>query len=280
MQRAIRYLSLVLTIVGLSVLVAACDATEPGPEPDQLTSEAATRDTPEAPIIEPEATVTLDGEVEATPESTNPDLVAAIVSGESAGVGKPFTFDATQSDPGSLEIVQYQWNMGDGTTLFGNSVQHAYGQPGIYTITLTVVDEEGNVDVAAKAVEIVTLDEETPEAGQEDFALAGTAWALDYPLRGTTVTLEFGQDTLTGSTGCNDYSASYAAEAAEGTPADVTVTTIAVESSKLCTSEIMAQEQGFLNALSTASTVIVIDQTLTLETGSGTLTFSQVTTAD
>ena len=255
-----------LGLVCLQLLLAGCSS------PD------APAETPALATLEPTVAIpadddTGDNEIE---ESSNLDLAAVIVSGDSASAGKPFTFDATQSEFGALDIVHYQWNMGDGTTLFGISVQHAYAEPGIYTVTLTVIDEEGNSDVMAKTVEILEANGEPPLTAEAEFTLVGSLWILDYPLRGTTVTLEFDEESISGSAGCNTYSASYTAVVTGGDPADIDVGKAIINSSKICTYEIMAQEEGFLESLESASTVIVDEQKLTLETARGTLTFSQV----
>ena len=41
-------------------------------------------------------------------------------------------------------IVEYRWDFGDGATETGFKVYHAYSRPGTYTVTLTVIDAEGN----------------------------------------------------------------------------------------------------------------------------------------
>ena len=275
MEKAKTFLILFLTVASLSILLTACGSGALEETPTPATSEAVeTAALEEAGTAEPDAIP--EDESKETPESSNPGLTAVIVSGESAGVGKPFTFDATQSDPGELEIVNYQWNMGDGTTLFGISVEPAYDEPGIYTVTLTVVDEDGNTDVAAQAVEIVDLTEEPPVSGEESFTLVGTSWAMDYPLRGTSLTLEFHEDTLSGSAGCNTFDASYTAAVTEGVPSAISVSAVTLSSASMCTYEIMSQEEGFLDSLASASTITVEGQTLLLETSSGTLTFSQI----
>lgn len=46
------------------------------------------------------------------------------------------------------EIVSWQWDFGDGTTSNDPSPVHQYQKPGWYTITLTVVDEDGCVETA------------------------------------------------------------------------------------------------------------------------------------
>ena len=58
------------------------------------------------------------------------------------GLGNTVALDASQSsdfDHGS--IVEYTWDFGDGSTYSGESIIHDY-QPGTYTISLTVKDDQ------------------------------------------------------------------------------------------------------------------------------------------
>ncbi|RLG19847.1 hypothetical protein DRN74_06315, partial [Candidatus Micrarchaeota archaeon] len=58
-------------------------------------------------------------------------------------------FNASQSyDPDGGAIVTYKWNFGDGNIGYGKVVVHQYQNPGVYTIILTVTDDEGEVGVA------------------------------------------------------------------------------------------------------------------------------------
>ena len=57
-------------------------------------------------------------------------------------------FDAADSIDPDGTIVSYSWNFGDGTKGSGVSVQHAYSQDGVYTVTLTVTDNNGATDIA------------------------------------------------------------------------------------------------------------------------------------
>ena len=137
----------------LSILLIACSGEVPSPEP--LPEETPAVETPE-----PAATPENEGAEDDLEENQTPGasgLTAVIVSGDSAGTGKPFTFDATQSLAGEAAIVNYVWSMGDGTTLFGIAVEHAYDEPGFYTVSLTVTDEDGQIDTVAKVAEIVEL---------------------------------------------------------------------------------------------------------------------------
>ncbi len=51
---------------------------------------------------------------------------------------KVFHFTASSSAAGSC-----QWNFGDGITATGNSSQHTYSQPGVYSVTLTIATTSG-----------------------------------------------------------------------------------------------------------------------------------------
>ncbi len=52
-------------------------------------------------------------------------------------------FDASNSRDPDGRIVSYQWNFGDSTTGEGVIVTHAYSSIGIFTVTLTVTDNNG-----------------------------------------------------------------------------------------------------------------------------------------
>jgi flagellin-like protein len=62
----------------------------------------------------------------------------------STGQSEIIVFNAsTAYDPDGGQIVTYQWNFGDGTTGYGMVTVHRYSNVGVYPITLTVTDDEG-----------------------------------------------------------------------------------------------------------------------------------------
>jgi len=61
-------------------------------------------------------------------------------------VNESIRFDASQSRDPDGEIVEYIWDFGDGSTGKGKVVTHSYSTPGNYTVTLTVVDDDGAED--------------------------------------------------------------------------------------------------------------------------------------
>lgn len=52
-------------------------------------------------------------------------------------------------------ITGYRWEFGDGTVAEGAIVTHVFEKPGVYNVTLTVVDDTGLTGVKSKAVEVL-----------------------------------------------------------------------------------------------------------------------------
>jgi len=290
----VKAIFILLLILFLSILFAACrgQESEDTPQPTAVpatsaaveeapTPEKATEPDPTATSeeegVEPEATAEEKGAETPTPQE--PGLMAEIVSGEIAGAGKPFTFDGTQSQAGDYPIEAYEWDMGDGAFYFGLAVQHAYDEPGDFTVTLTIIDEDGERNTTSKMVAVIPLaDLLTPTAVSQDptLALIGTYWLMNNPMRGTIITLNFDEDDLSGSSGCNSYRAGYTVAAADGLMTTISVGSLS-GTSQTCIQEIMAQERGYLDILASASSYSFDGDMLILETGSGALTFSPAT---
>lgn len=62
---------------------------------------------------------------------------------------QPVTFDAGGSRDPDGRVVEYHWNFGDGESRVVQDPQviHAFRETGEYTVSLTVVDEDGDVSV-------------------------------------------------------------------------------------------------------------------------------------
>jgi len=94
-----------------------------------------------------------------------------------AGVGEAVTFDGSQSQPGSSPLVSYKWEFGDGTSIDGVTVDHAYPASGVYAVTLAVVAGDGLGSSATG--EIVATEVQSPEPAptrDPTIALVGPTW--------------------------------------------------------------------------------------------------------
>jgi PKD repeat protein len=67
--------------------------------------------------------------------------------------GDVVIFDASDSTPAGW-LGGYSWNFGDGTNSEGVLVEHVFANPGVYTVTLTVVDFYGQTSVATTTITI------------------------------------------------------------------------------------------------------------------------------
>ncbi|MBW2273248.1 MAG: CapA family protein [Deltaproteobacteria bacterium] len=72
---------------------------------------------------------------------------ASIAATPSVGIAPlQVSFDGSaSSDPGGA-LVDWHWDLGDGATGSGATVSHAYDDPGVYDVTLTVTGSDGSVD--------------------------------------------------------------------------------------------------------------------------------------
>ncbi|GAG16476.1 unnamed protein product, partial [marine sediment metagenome] len=63
-------------------------------------------------------------------------------------------FDASTSTDPDGSIVSYNWDFGDGKSGSGVSDWHWYGGPGVYTVTLTVTDDDGATDTEVRTIQV------------------------------------------------------------------------------------------------------------------------------
>lgn len=69
-------------------------------------------------------------------------------------VGQAVWFDATASLDPDGRIVQYTWDFGDGGNASDVVVTHLYSSAGSYTVTLTVLDDDGSTDTESKTIQM------------------------------------------------------------------------------------------------------------------------------
>ena len=141
--------------------------------------------------------VTDDGGLQATTTTTAtidnvaPTLAAPVLPAGAEGVA--LTFVATATDPGSTDVLTFNWDFGDGTQATGASAINTYATAGTYAVTVTVTDGDGGQDVSTSNVVIsggapsitsltgdVTLDEASPGTWVVVATDAGTSANLTY----------------------------------------------------------------------------------------------------
>jgi len=77
-------------------------------------------------------------------------------------VGVPIQFDASDSYSSNGTIASYKWYCGDGTVEIGMKPTHTYSYPGVYSLTLTVKDEENNC--GTETTQVTVSDDKAPTA--------------------------------------------------------------------------------------------------------------------
>lgn len=75
--------------------------------------------------------------------SNRPPVASLTENATTVLTGEVIRFDASGSEDPDGYIISYLWDFGDETTAFGGEVNHAYEDDGVYTVTLTVVDDDG-----------------------------------------------------------------------------------------------------------------------------------------
>lgn len=110
---------------------------------------------------------------------------SAVISGATAAqVGETVTFNASASVAGDAPIQRYDWNFGDGGTASGDTVSHAYSQPGTYHVVLNVLDGNGLGDTATQTVQITTASK--PQAVISGPTQAKVGQMLSFDAGGST----------------------------------------------------------------------------------------------
>lgn len=72
-----------------------------------------------------------------------PPTASFIKNFTAAKTGELIQFDGSSSDDLDGMIVDYSWDFGDGNTASGKVINYTYVSWGVYTITLTVTDDDG-----------------------------------------------------------------------------------------------------------------------------------------
>ncbi len=122
-------------------------------ETDGLRSEPA-RDETTRPEPEPEP--------QPEPENTAP--IARTADLVEAQVGVAAHFDGSTSSDADGQIVEFLWDFGDGQTAVGEQVTHAFAEPGSFSASLSVTDDDGATGQQVIDVVVSLADNAAPVA--------------------------------------------------------------------------------------------------------------------
>jgi PKD repeat protein len=127
------------------------------------------------------------GETEytASVEVANADPVVSLAGPPSGIRGQSLAFAGVFTDPGSADTHEVAWDFGDGTVLpfqpsttpGALSVSHVFTVSGVYTVRLTVRDDDGAVVTAQHTVEITAaaLQPDSQQPGKTALVVGGTS---------------------------------------------------------------------------------------------------------
>jgi PKD repeat protein len=108
-----------------------------------------------------------------TVENVSPNVDAG--EDASGNVGDILTFTGSATDAGVNDVLTYEWDFGDGETVTGvdmTTATHAYAEPGVYTVTLTVTDSDGGYssDTATATINYPPVAEAGPDQASTEGA--------------------------------------------------------------------------------------------------------------
>jgi DNA/RNA endonuclease G (NUC1) len=114
----------------------------------------------------------LPDDVEGAVESNTQPPLAAVSGPATLNEGDAGSFSAAGSFDPNGSVASYAWNFGDGSGASGESVSHVFAQDGVYTVTVTITDNDGLTDTATLSVTVANVapalgdfDDATLEAG-------------------------------------------------------------------------------------------------------------------
>jgi len=113
-----------------------------------------------------------DGEFNSTPDTVMITVLADAAPVADAGgpysgfVDETVNFDGGgSSDPDGGALQSWEWDFGDGSAGFGETVQHIYSDAGDYDVRLTVTDDEGQTGNALTTITVEIRDESGSGSG-------------------------------------------------------------------------------------------------------------------
>lgn len=99
-----------------------------------------------------------DGQVAVASQDVTVGTGEPVAEFTAAAERRTVTLDASASTDPDGQLVDWQWDLGDGNYLTGATGTHTYAEPGTYTVTLTVTDDDGQEATATQDVVISLAD--------------------------------------------------------------------------------------------------------------------------
>jgi PKD repeat protein len=94
-------------------------------------------------------------EITVTPHQNDSPNAVINVNTMSVEIGQYICFNASEStDPDGI-IIEYTWDFGDGTKDSGMYSIYFYSSAGTYSVTLTVIDDEGASDIDSISITVI-----------------------------------------------------------------------------------------------------------------------------
>jgi PKD repeat protein len=94
-------------------------------------------------------------EISVTPHQNDSPNAALNVNAMSVEIGQYVCFNASESNDPDGTIIEYTWDFGDGTKDSGMYSIYFYSSAGTYSVTLTVIDDEGASDIDSVSITVI-----------------------------------------------------------------------------------------------------------------------------
>ena len=95
----------------------------------------------------------------ASPPTSNVPPAAFITMSDGSGPAPlQLSFDGSESSDSDGAVTSFTWDFGDGVKAAGATARHTYIEPGVFSVTLTVIDDEG---ASASTTSVITALERT-----------------------------------------------------------------------------------------------------------------------
>ncbi len=96
----------------------------------------------------------------ATPPDNKPPTADFTYTPQNPEIGETITFDGTLSSDQDGTIDFYRWNFDDSTSeIISEEPTHTFLSPLTYSVTLTVIDNDGSTDSCTKNIEVLSPDD-------------------------------------------------------------------------------------------------------------------------